>query len=131
MGEEQFTIHNSQLTLLRRLFLLAARHSLQAASALAPQRRVIPLRGLFLLLARDSLQAASPHCFVRRFTIHNSQLRYFDSTIRNKILTYIKERILGGRFFLSPEHTEVCEEFKKEVQRQRRLLYIVNFLLRT
>ena len=46
-------------------------------------------------------------------------------------LTYIKERILGGRFFLSPEHTEVCEEFKKEVQRQRRLLYIVNFLLRT
>ena len=53
----------SQLIPLWGLFLLAARHSLQAASALAPQRRftiincqlsilnsqLIPLRGLFLL----------------------------------------------------------------------------------
>ncbi len=31
--------NNSQLSLLQRLFLLAAWHSLQAASALAPQRR--------------------------------------------------------------------------------------------
>ena len=70
----QFTIHNSQLRVFcEKLFSSSRLGIVQTSlpSALAPQRRVIPLRGLFLLLARDSLQAASPHCFVRRFTIHN------------------------------------------------------------
>ena len=35
-----FNCQFSVLTLLRRLFLLAARHSVQAPSALAPQRRL-------------------------------------------------------------------------------------------
>ena len=36
-----FNCQFSALTLLRRLFLLAARHSVQAPSALAPHRRLI------------------------------------------------------------------------------------------
>jgi len=39
MQNAEFLILNPQLTLLCRLFLLAARQSVQAPSALAPQRR--------------------------------------------------------------------------------------------
>ena len=55
-----------RLPLLCRLFLLAARHSVQAPSALAPLRRLSLFCRLFLLAARHSVQAPSALAPLRR-----------------------------------------------------------------
>ena len=59
MQNAEFLILNPQLTLLCRLFLLAARQSVQAPSALAPQRRFSILNFVYRHTYRLHLEGVS------------------------------------------------------------------------
>ena len=64
-----FNCQFSVLTLLRRLFLLAARHSVQAPSALAPHRRFRFQFSVFIYCPPLSISLPSHYSRLQRVTL--------------------------------------------------------------